>query len=291
MVGELIKIYKKIYSVFGSGSYHQPHAIYKKHSIQHLYKYVGLIRAADTRMAGYFIAFARLLRVKSVLKATINSKEFIDSKTNSSRNKRKLEWVSRLIENEKLWDNLFVLTKSIFPALRVLRLADRSEAGMHMLYYFWRMAKKSLEDSKESLNDIKSFIDDGDTGSDVSDGDNDDESDNEFYLETNPKDINVSTLLGNAICNLWNHRKKQIVSGYAIVGWLLCPIEEVHNDMRMNFNGSHMDEAQKVLRKLYWTDTDEEFTQKFNTFREEHREFMKKVGKFDEKTQCGSPLY
>ena len=52
-----------------------------------------------------------------------------------------------------------------------------------------------------------------------------------------------------------------------------------------------MEEAQKVLRKLYWTDTEEEFTQKYNKFREEHREFMKKVGKFDEKSQCGSPPY
>ena len=81
MVTEMITIYKKMYSVFGSCLYNQPHAMYRKHSHIYFQKYVGLIRAADTRMAGYFIAFARLIRVKNILKATITSKEILDSKT------------------------------------------------------------------------------------------------------------------------------------------------------------------------------------------------------------------
>ena len=45
---QMISIYKKMYSVFGSGSYHSPHAMFCKTSQAHFGQYVGLIRAADT---------------------------------------------------------------------------------------------------------------------------------------------------------------------------------------------------------------------------------------------------
>ena len=79
-ITQMISIYKKMYSVFGSGSYHSPHAFFRKTSQTHFGTYVGLIRAADTRMAGYFMAFARFIRLKSVLRQTVNSIEYIESK-------------------------------------------------------------------------------------------------------------------------------------------------------------------------------------------------------------------
>ena len=245
-----------------------------------------MIRAADTRMAGYFIAFGRFLRLKNVLKQTINSNEFIESRKKNGKTKRKLEWAAEMIENEAMWKNLNVLTKSIFPALCVLRLADRSEAGMHMLYYFWRMAKMSFENHKAELNKINSFIDFGDAGDDLSDGDVDSDSDNENEDEGNIN-ANVSSTdsLGDQIFHYWNSRKKKIVSDFAILGWLLCPVEEVHKDMTDNFHEDHMNQAEKVLRILLHTDTDEEFTNHYNTFREEHREFMRKIGLYEAKSK------
>ena len=50
--------------------------------------------------------------------------------------------------------NLFTITQAVFPALRVLCLADCSDAGMHMLYYFSRMAKKAISSRKDNLNKI-----------------------------------------------------------------------------------------------------------------------------------------
>ena len=103
IISQMIKVYKKLYSVFGSGSYHQPHAIFRKNSTLHFQgKYIGMIRAADTRMAGYFIAFARFIRLKAVFKQTIHSTEFIESKKKTVRNKRKLTWASEMIENEDM---------------------------------------------------------------------------------------------------------------------------------------------------------------------------------------------
>ena len=79
-ITKMISIYKKMYSVFGSGSYHSPHAIFRKTSQTHFGTFVGLIRAADTGMAGYFMAFARFIRLKSVLRQTVSSIEYIESK-------------------------------------------------------------------------------------------------------------------------------------------------------------------------------------------------------------------
>ena len=191
-----------------------------------------------------------------------------------------------MTENEAMWKNLNVLTESIFPALRVLQLADRSEAGMHMLYYFWRMAKMSFENHKAELNKINSFIDFGDAGDDLSDGDIDSDSNNENEDEGN-LNTNVSSTnnLGDQIFNFWNLRKKKIVSDFAILGWLLCPVEEVHKDMTVNFHEDHMNQAEKVLRKLLHTDTDEEFSVHYNTFREEHRKFMRKIDMFEAKNK------
>ena len=53
--------------------------------------------------------------------------------------------------------------------------------------------------------------------------------------------------------------------------------------MRTNYDAKHMDQAEKVLRKLLHTDTDEEFVKNYNIFREEHRKFMKKIDMFDNK--------
>ena len=136
-------IYRKIYSNFGSGSHHSTHAIYKRFSKEHFQgKFVGLISATNTRMAGYFIAFARLLRVKNILKSTIASSEFLNLTYKKSSNRtKKLKWAIQLIENDVICQNLYEITQAVFLALRVLRLADRSEAGMHMLYYYIRVAK------------------------------------------------------------------------------------------------------------------------------------------------------
>ena len=82
------------HAIFGSGSHHSTHAIYKRFSKEHFHgKFVGLISAADTRMAGYFIAFARLLRVKNVLKSTIALSEFLNLTNKKSSNRtKKIKW-------------------------------------------------------------------------------------------------------------------------------------------------------------------------------------------------------
>lgn len=77
----LKRMNRLIYRYFGSGSMHSPYAIFSKHSRDHNGgKCIGLIRGADTRMAGHVISMLRTLRLKDPLISTISSASFIQGK-------------------------------------------------------------------------------------------------------------------------------------------------------------------------------------------------------------------
>lgn len=129
-VSTLIRRYKRLYGVFGSGAMHQPYAIFCKYSkMFNKGRHIGLLRAADTRMAGYFIALHRMLRLRSALEATVTSVDFSGKVSSSSKQDKKLRWAKAFVQNNEIWDAVFLLLRAVYPALRVLRLADRSEAG------------------------------------------------------------------------------------------------------------------------------------------------------------------
>lgn len=74
---------RSIYQIFGSGAMHSPYALFSKQSRDHnCGKNIGLIRAADTRMAGHVISMLRTLRLKHPLQSTITSAAFLQGKFN-----------------------------------------------------------------------------------------------------------------------------------------------------------------------------------------------------------------
>ncbi len=74
----LSQFLKRCRTIFGS-TCHDPHAIFKKHSIMHNNCiYIGFIKISECRMAGELIGLLRLLRLRDILRATIASKEFKD---------------------------------------------------------------------------------------------------------------------------------------------------------------------------------------------------------------------
>ena len=77
----LKRMNRLIYRYFGSGSMHSPYAIFSKHTREHNHrKTIGLIRAADTRMAGHVISMLRTLRLRDPLLSTISSASFLQGK-------------------------------------------------------------------------------------------------------------------------------------------------------------------------------------------------------------------
>ena len=62
---------------------------------------------------------------------------------------------------------------------------------------------------------------------------------------------------------------------------MLCPIKEVHEDMSVNCNASHLQCAERVLEKLLHPATEKEKREKKDRFCQEFREFRGKTGSFD----------
>ena len=70
----------------------------------------------------------RALRLKKPLLATMNSAPWKDIKL-TNREKRAV----KDIENNQLWQNFYIIMRTTYPALRVLRAADSNQACMDKL--------------------------------------------------------------------------------------------------------------------------------------------------------------
>ena len=88
--------------------------------------------------------------------------------------------------------------------------------------------------------------------------------------------------LGDCVVNLWGTRSWCIRSDFAVTGWLLFPIKEVHDDMRSTVKERHIECATRVLEKLSYPATKKEIASKIDLFNQEFREFREKTDRFDE---------
>ncbi len=91
---------------------------------------VGLLRGAGTRMALWFYAMMRLLRLKQALMATIHQQRFTDLQLNET-----VAMAVQDIENPDFWKCLYVILRAVFPALRLLRYCDKSKPAMEKINY------------------------------------------------------------------------------------------------------------------------------------------------------------
>ena len=296
----LILNYRRLYRVFGSGSMHGPYAIFQKQALTFNGGVrLGLIRAADNRMAGYFTAFHRMLRLKPALEATIASAEFLSLKLTKPVVLR----VVAFLKDQAMWNTMHVLTRCLFPALRVLRLADKSEPGFDCLYYFIRRTDRAMDWSTRSFNSVAYFttavrdpvvmedlvrndggpcdgsLEEDEYTSMLAQGYDDDDDDDE------ERDVGVTNAtsgrdLGRSIMTLWNSRKVKMVSDFCIAGWLLSPLEEVMEDVRTNRTGSHTDSMDRIIKKMYYSCNDDELGTIMDKFWTEWDEFHTRAGRF-----------
>jgi Protein of unknown function (DUF 659) len=303
----LILNYRRVYRVFGSGSMHSPYAMFQKNSQTfNGGRKIGLVRAADTRMAGYFYAFHRMLRLQPALKATVSSVEFKGLKLSKSVVIKAVKF----IEDKEMWNALHCLTRCLFPALRVLRLADKSEPGFDCLYYFVRKTDKAMEYSTRAFETVSYFstavndpsvlddlLRDGHDADGLRD-DDDDKDDDELAsmlraghdedgegLSDDESTLGVPLAatgeqFGRNIKTLWAKRKVNMVSDFCIAGWLLSPLEEVMVDVKTARNGDSNNAMDRILNKMYHNRTDDELGVIKDLFWTEWNEFNSKTGRY-----------
>jgi hypothetical protein len=143
----------RFYNTFGSGASHGIYAQFIAQSTQlNNGRAIGLLRGTGTRMATFFYAMLRLVRLKDALKATVNTvkfRELLKSATNLGSIR---ECVADL-ESPSFFTALYVLLRAVYPALRVLRYCDSNEPMMDKLYYLSYRATEALKKSVVCLDD------------------------------------------------------------------------------------------------------------------------------------------
>lgn len=296
--------YRRVYHVFGSGSMHSPYAMFRKQAqtFNGGLK-IGLLRAADTRMAGYFYALHRMLRLKPALEATVASAEFIGL----NLSKPVVTKAVSFINDKEMWNALYCVLRCLFPALRVLRLADKSEPGFDCLYYCIRRTDFALDwssrsfesnayfanntrsvevvrDRMENYKSSEHLEDDGDefmdmieTGHDV---DREGLSDDDSVFSNLPVGTGTGRDLGVQIAYLWNKRRGQMVSDFCVAGWMLSPLEEVLCDAKEGRSAESNLAMDLLLGKLYHRLTEDELDAVKDKFWTEYDEFISKTGRF-----------
>ena len=143
----------RLYNVFGSGA---SHGIFAQFMLQSALafkgKKIGLIRGAGTRMALWFYAGIRMLRLREVLLATIHQQKFRDLDLNATARRAIQD-----IENPVFWKTLYALLRAVFPALRALRYCDSNTPAMDKIAMLTYRTTVAIEKSKSSFNDENLF--------------------------------------------------------------------------------------------------------------------------------------
>jgi len=217
--------------VFGSGANHGIYAQFMaQFSLANGGKNVGLLRGAGTQMAMRFYAMIHLLRLEQPSKATVHHQKFRSLHLNESA------WMAILdIQEAKFWKCLYVLLRSVFHALKLLRYCDADKPSMDKMFFLLYRTTLSIEKSIKTLNDNELFgsliydgnLMQGDIYLDVEDDGGEEEvpfadsydDDDTENNEATPYNLIMS--FGQTVLFHSNRRKKRIEHEYAIAGWAL----------------------------------------------------------------------
>jgi hypothetical protein len=275
-VKDMIQVYRIIYGVFGNGSHHKPHAILKGEAKKaNNGREIGLIRAADTRMAGYFIAFHRMYRLKGALRSAANSLEF----ANIIGLKKKDAVIAFLSDNQ-FYDRIYLLICMIYPILRILRLADSNTPNMDKLYYYIRQTNRALDS-----NDLKDKLDEMYETRLLSPKDSQEEEEihNAMSGKGSPMashaDEEPSQLpLSVRIRTVWEKRSAMMVSDWAVAGWMLSVVPEIMADARAHHTSKHRRAVEALIDQLYRCEGPTKLGHMKNKFWVEWEQFQQRAG-------------
>ena len=322
-VHDVMKFYQILFRWFG-GSHHQIYATWKKYSRMHNKgRAVALLRPSDVRMAGYIYAFLRLLGCRKTIESMIASPEYPGLKVDPR--------ITNVLKCDTFWKFLILLVKASFGPLWLLRLADSKEPVSDKIFYYVRKTDEYIEKYKNELNQFdemesdesrmlsvllqECFVskrslrqsnhltdedidactnlttvdgeefyapDDDDDPMDFGD-DNDDDDDSEERANHIP--------LGDLFERAWYHRRKALVSDYAIGAWFCSPVPEIKADVKQAMTESVYSELveraeRSVVRVLLPAgslpapDYQVERTRLLTTFATELRDFQDETGAY-----------
>ena len=239
----LIKAHQKLYNEFG-GAKHSIHATFKRNSRDHNNgTYVGMFRAAGTRMAGHNYAHLRLLGLRPVFESIMAGPECHRLKVPPM--------ITDLLKNRSYWALLQALVQTLWASLYVLRLADTNEPCMDKLLFYVHQNDHLLEMDTKSLNKFDFPVDFTAKSVDSEEWDEMIELLRKVVGEdSNDSDSSVDSIgstldsrqgpLGDHVLKCWEARRGSFIHPYSVVGWLLSPCDHVmHNCLSVMVGDDH----------------------------------------------------
>ena len=135
--------------MFGSGASHGIYAIFMTQSAMHNRgKKIGPLRGAGTRFATWFYAFIRLLRLKDAFLATMHQAEFCALSLNDTAGAAMKD-----IKDKTFWQAMHVLSRAVYPAIRVLCHCDSNTPAMDEVFMLSNCCLDAITKSAGDLND------------------------------------------------------------------------------------------------------------------------------------------
>jgi hypothetical protein len=260
----LTRLCKATNKWFG-GTVHIPYAMFMRHSKNNNGGHqIGLIRVAETRMAGYAIALTRLVRHMTTFETLFADPAF---KAWLKKEKNAPNDLVDFLKNQHFWKFLLLLLRSLHGAYLTLRHADQKSAGMDWLYFNACRVTTSLAanhayldqwddmDPDLFINELialyggsKKFHDSDSSSEEEDEADVDDDDDgSEVVSILRPK-------LGTEIRGLWDKRLPKLCHDFAIVAWVLALDQRIREHVKSNLDFSHKQACERMLLKLFLPD-------------------------------------
>jgi hypothetical protein len=288
----VVEKYKFIYNVFGNGQRHIPYSLFSKRTkASNNGRSIGLIKAADTRMGGYWYCLHRMLRLHRSLLSTVTSPEWEQGVTfaGGRHGIRKKEAIEKLIMNKTFFEEARIIVSTLFPAIKVLRLSDSNKPGMDKLKYFVRSTTKMLRANLHKFNHVDMFVEETFPPADMNGDplDIDADSDNESVdldddsVDSDNESAFENMTLGDQVFDLWNKRQDKLDHSFAIVGWILSVEPTIFADAA-SYTQSDYNVLQTVAKKILFRPgfSDIELDDLVNCCMEQFTYFRNKTGEY-----------
>ena len=216
-----------------------------------------------------------------------------------------------VLRMESFWKFLYRLLRALYPALKLLRLADMAGPCMDKLYFFTCKCDTALLDELHLLNDWSTSFDflndcmqknfgertvpddgnkDGDDCSTFSDTIEEEDSDTEFdgdndgdSVASDP-DNGSKHDFGNQVLRCWERRKPKLLHDLSKAAAVLSPDPSVMMHCDEHLDLDLKEATERMLVKLFLpthltaTEVDEWKAENINIFWDEYEEFSTKTG-------------
>jgi hypothetical protein len=279
-----VRLYSKIYVWFG-GRHQGLHSQFIKATAAFSKgRKIGLIRPSGTRMAGYWIAWTRVLRLKDAFESLLVSPAFKELK----KSQKPPEDLIAILKMTEFWGFLYHFMRAMYGPLRLLRLCDMKDPCMDKILYFVNKTSEILESDKgrfDLWNDLednesvlvqtmvrycwKRVLERDENGNDsdsleencVLDEDEDDEERPTCYAPCEDSGEEEESVLkkteeekqsfGEHVLNRWDVRKQALRHDYAKAAWLLSPCKEIQEQVKKMIKPQDKEAVNRLLKKFF----------------------------------------